>query len=165
LGGVWASVCLTAAEVFRLLRASGEPLPETGVKYAQFSLVGISNAMVDLGVLNLLLLTYPTSSPEILVLYNLVALAVTNANSYLWNTLWTFRHHARHDAKQVGAFGLQAAVGIGVGSIVLWLVAHVLVTYADFPPLIGANVAKLTSMLVGSTTSFVLLHFFIFRRA
>src|SRR5215213_7699544 len=48
LGGVWASVCLTAAEVFRLLRATGEPLPETGVKYAQFSLVGISNAMVDL---------------------------------------------------------------------------------------------------------------------
>src|SRR5215217_4033378 len=90
LGGVWASVCLTTAEVFRLLRATGEPLPETGVKYAQFSLVGISNAMVDLGVLNLLLLIYPTRSPEILVLYNLVALALTNANSYLWNTLWTF---------------------------------------------------------------------------
>jgi undecaprenyl-diphosphatase len=165
LGGVWASVCLTAAEVFRLLRATGEPLPETGIKYAQFSLVGISNAMVDLGVLNLLLLIHPTRSPEILVLYNLVALALTNANSYLWNTLWTFRHHARHDAKQLGAFGLQAAVGIGVGSLVLWLVAHGLVTYANFPPLIGANVAKLTSMVVGSTTSFVLLHFFIFRRA
>jgi undecaprenyl-diphosphatase len=165
LGGVWASVCLTAAEVFRLLRATGEPLPETGIKYAQFSLVGVSNAMVDLGVLNLLLLIYPTRSPEILVLYNLVALAVTNANSYLWNTLWTFRHHARHDAKQVGAFGLQAAVGIGVSTIVLWLVAHGLVAYANFPPLIGANVAKLSSMLVGSTTSFLLLRFFIFRRA
>jgi membrane protein DedA with SNARE-associated domain/membrane-associated phospholipid phosphatase len=165
LGGVWASVCLTTAEVFRLLRATGEPLPETGIKYAQFSLVGISNAMVDLGVLNLLLLIYPTRSPEILVLYNLVALALTNANSYLWNTLWTFRHHTRHDAKQVGAFGLQAAVGIGVSTIVLWLVAHGLVAYANFPPLIGGNVAKLTSMLVGSTTSFVLLQFFIFRRA
>jgi len=165
LGGVWASVCLTTAEVFRLLRATGEPLPETGIKYAQFSLVGISNAMVDLGVLNLLLLIYPTRSPEILVLYNLVALALTNANSYLWNTLWTFRHHARHDVKQVGAFGLQAAVGIGVSTIVLWLVAHGLVAYANFPPLIGGNVAKLCSMLVGSTTSFLLLQFFIFRRA
>ena len=165
LGGVWASVCLTAAEVFRLLRATGEPLPETGIKYAQFSLVGISNAMVDLGVLNLLLLIYPTRSPEILVLYNLVALTLTNVNSYLWNTLWTFRDHARHDAKQVGAFGLQAAVGIGVGSLVLWLVAHGLVTYANFPPLIGANVAKLISMVVGSTTSFVMLQFLIFRRA
>jgi putative flippase GtrA len=154
-------VCLTVAEVFRLLRTTGEPLPETGVKYAQFSLVGISNAMVDLGVWNLLLLIYPTRRPEILVLYNLVALALTNANSYLWNTLWTFRHHARHDAKQVGAFGLQAAEGIGVSSIVLWLVAHGLVVYANFPPLIGGNVAKLSSMLLGSTTSFLLLHFHI----
>jgi len=67
--------------------------------------------------------------------------------------------------KQVGAFGLQAAVGIGVSTIVLWLVAHGLVAYANFPPLIGGNVAKLSSMLVGSTTSFLLLQFFIFRRA
>jgi membrane-associated phospholipid phosphatase len=97
LGGVWASVCLTAAEIFRRLQATGEPLPETGVKYAKFSLVGISNALVDLGVMNLLLLVHPTRSPEVLVGYNLVALALTNSNSYLWNTLWTFRHHARHD--------------------------------------------------------------------
>lgn len=56
LGGAWASVCLTSAEVYRRLRASGKPLPEAGVSYAQFSLVGISNVLVDLGTLNLLLL-------------------------------------------------------------------------------------------------------------
>jgi membrane protein DedA with SNARE-associated domain/putative flippase GtrA len=163
LGGLWASACLTAAETFRRLRATGEPLPEAGVKYAQFSLVGISNALVDLGVMNLLLLMHPTRSPETLVLFNLLALALTNANSYLWNTLWTFRHHARHDAKQVGAFGVQAALGIGVSSLVLWLVAHGLVAYANFPPLVGGNIAKLCSMLVGSSTSFLLLRFLVFR--
>ena len=163
LGGVWASVCLTTAEVFRRLRATGESLPETGIKYAQFSLVGSSNALVDLGAMNLLLLIHPTRSPELLVLYNLLALALTNANSYLWNTLWTFRHHARHDAKQVGAFGVQAALGIGVSSLVLWLVAHGLGAYADFSPLVVGNIAKVCSMLVGSTTSFLLLHFLVFR--
>ena len=56
-------------------------------------------------------------------------------------------------------------MGIGVSSLVLWLVAHGLVAYANFPPLIGGNVAKLSSMLVGSTTSFLLLRFFIFCRA
>ena len=76
----------------------------TSVKYAQFSLVGVSNALVDLGVLNLLLLA-PTRDPELLVGFNIVALVLTNANSYLWNTLWTFRHQARHDAKQVSMFG------------------------------------------------------------
>jgi membrane protein DedA with SNARE-associated domain/membrane-associated phospholipid phosphatase len=163
LGGVWASVCLTAAELFRRLRASSEPLPEAGIQYAQFSLVGASNALVDLGTINLLLLIEPTRSPKTLVLYNLVALVLANANSYLWNTLWTFRHHARHDAKQVGMFATQAVVGIGVGSLVLWLVARGLVAYSDLSPLEVGNIAKLSSMLVGSTTSFLLLRFVVFR--
>src|SRR5215213_106121 len=162
LGGVWASVCLTAAELFRRLRAGGRQLPEVGVRYAQFSLVGASNALVDLGTLNLLLLLVPTRSPAALVLYNLLALALTNANSYLWNSLWTFRHHARHDAGQLGMFALQAALSLGVGSLVLWLVARGLVVYEDLSPLVAGNTAKVLSMLVGSTTSFVFLRFFVF---
>jgi membrane-associated phospholipid phosphatase len=164
LGGVWASICLTAAELYRRLRAEGKPLPETGVRYAQFSLVGASNALVDLGTLNLLLLIWPTRVPTVLVLFNLGALVLTNANSYLWNTLWTFRHHARHDARQVGMFALQAALGIGVGSLALWLVARGLVAYENLSPLVAGNAAKVVSMVVGSTTSFVLLRFFVFRR-
>jgi putative flippase GtrA len=70
---------------------------QTGVKYAQFSLVGISNALVDVGVLNLFLLIGPSRSPEFLVLNNIVALGLANVNSYLWNTLWTFRDQARHE--------------------------------------------------------------------
>jgi putative flippase GtrA len=70
---------------------------QTGVKYAQFSLVGTSNALVDVGTFNLLL--WPTHSPGLLVAYNVAALALANANSYLWNTLWTFRDQARHDGK------------------------------------------------------------------
>ncbi len=77
-----------------------ESKKQTGVKYAQFSLVGISNALVDVGVLNLFLLIGPTRSPELLVLYNIVALGLANVNSYLWNTLWTFRDQARHDVRQ-----------------------------------------------------------------
>ena len=72
------------------------------MKYAQVSAVGISNMLVDVGVLNFLLLLGPTRGPELLVLYNVAALVLANANSYLWNTLWTFRDQTRHDAKQVG---------------------------------------------------------------
>ena len=38
---------------------SQESTKQTGVKYAQFSLVGVSNALVDLGVLKALLLLEP----------------------------------------------------------------------------------------------------------
>jgi putative flippase GtrA len=115
------------------------------------------------GGLGILLLIEPTRSPKTLVLYNLVALVLANANSYLWNTLWTFRDQARHDAKEVGMFTAQVVLGIGVGSLVLWLVARGLVAYSDLSPLVVGNIAKLSSMLVGSTTSFLLLRFLVFR--
>lgn len=169
LGGVWASLCLTAAEVFRGLRASGkpptEPLIETAVRYAQFSFVGALNAAVDLAALNLLLLLEPTRNPGQLVLYNAVALALANANSYLWNTQWTFRHHARHDGRQVGMFIAQAALNVGIGSLVFWLSAHLLAGYSGLSPFVGGNVAKVVSMLTASTVSFLILRHFVFRKA
>jgi putative flippase GtrA len=162
---VWASFCLTAAEVFRRLRAEGKPLPQAGVRYARFSLVGVTNALVDLGAINLLLFIHPTREPWLLVLFNLLALALTNANSYLWNTLWTFRHRARHDARQVGLFTVQGMLNVAVGGLVLWLLAHWLVAYTDLSPLVGGNVAKVVSMMAASTMSFLFLRFFVFRRA
>ncbi len=141
-----------------------ESRKQTGVKYAQFSLVGGSNALVDLGVLNLLLLISPTRSPELLVAFNTVALVLTNANIYLWNTLWTFRRQARHDARQVGLFGAQGLLNVAVGGLLIWLVAHGLVAYTTLSPLVGGNVAKVVSMVAASTMSFVLLRFFVFRR-
>ncbi len=89
---------------------------QTGIEYAKFSLVGGSNALVDAGAFALLLLIRPTRSPELLVVYNVVALVLSNANSYLWNTLWTFRRQARHDARQVSMFTGQAALNAAVGA-------------------------------------------------
>jgi membrane protein DedA with SNARE-associated domain/membrane-associated phospholipid phosphatase/putative flippase GtrA len=165
LGGVWASVCLTAAEVFRRLRAEGKPLPEAGVRYARFSLVGVSNALVDLGAINLLLLVHSTREPWLLVVYNVIALSLTNANSYAWNTLWTFRHHARHDARQVGLFTAQGVLNAAIGSGVLWAVANVLLAlYPDLSAQLAGNVAKVASMFVASSASFLFLHFLVFNK-
>ena len=140
-----------------------ESRKKTAVKYAQFSLVGGSNALVDIGVLNLLLLISPTRSPEILVAYNVVALVLTNANSYLWNTLWTFRHHARHDARQMGLFTLQGVLNAAIASGVLWIVAHLLLAlYPALSAQLAGNIAKLASMFVASSASFLFLHFLVF---
>ena len=136
---------------------------QTGVKYAQFSLVGASNMLVDVGVLNLFLLLWPTRSPEVLVLYNVVALILANANSYLWNTLWTFRDRAQHDARQVSMFTAQGLLNVGVGNVLFWLAAHGLRAYTDLSPWVSGNVAKVVSMVAASTLSFLFLRFFVFR--
>lgn len=140
------------------------PRKQTGVKYAQFSVVGISNALVDVGVLNLFLLIGPSRSPELLVLYDIVAPGLTNVNSYLWNTLWTFRDQARHDARQVGLFTAQGLLNVGVSNLLLWLTAYGLRAYSGLSPLISGNVAEAVSMVVASAMSFLFLRFFVFER-
>ena len=137
---------------------------QTGVKYAQFSLVGISNALVDVGVLNLFLLIGPSRSPELLVLYNIVALGLANVNSHLWNTPWTFRDQARHDARQVGLFTSQGLLNVGVSHLLLLLTAYGLRAHTGLSPLISGNVAKAVSMVVASAMSFLFLRFFVFER-
>jgi putative flippase GtrA len=139
-------------------------LKHTSAKYAQFSAVGFSNMLVDVGVLNLLLLLAPTNSPGVLVLYNVVALVLANVNSYVWNTLWTFREQAEHDAKQVGLFTAQGLLNVAVGSALLWLAAHGLNAYTDLSPWLSGNAAKAISTVTASTMSFLFLRLFVFRR-
>ena len=140
-----------------------ESQKQTGMKYAQFSAVGFSNMLVDIGVLNLLLLLGPTGSPELLVLYNVVALVLANANSYLWNTLWTFKEQARHDARQAGMFTAQGLLNVAVGSALLWLAAHGLRAHTDLSPWVSGNIAKAVSTVAASTLSFLFLRLFVFR--
>jgi putative flippase GtrA len=140
-----------------------ESQKQTGKKYAQFSLVGFSNMLVDVGALNLLLFLAPTGSPEVLVLLNVVALVLANANSYLWNTMWTFREQARHDTRQAGMFTAQGLLNVALGSALLWLAAHGLDAYTDLSPWVSGNAAKAVSTVAASTVSFLFLRLFVFR--
>ena len=62
-------------------------LKSRGKRFSKFSVVGLSNAAIDIGVLNLFLWLEPTREVTLLVLYNGVALVLANLNSYIWNTL------------------------------------------------------------------------------
>src|SRR4051812_11373269 len=111
--------------------------------YAKFSVVGLTNVVVDYGTLNLLLLLFPTREPNHLAAYNLVALVLANTNSYVWNTRWTFRSRARRDNhRQKAMFAAQAVLNVGVSSVVLWLAARFLFAYAALPSIVVGDLAK-----------------------
>jgi len=133
------------------------------VGYAKFSVVGLTNVVVDYGMLNLLLLLFPTRDHNYLVAYNLVAVLLANTNSYLWNTRWTFRSRVRPDYRQKVMFAAQALLNVGVSSAVLWLAARYLFAYTALPPIIVGNLAKILSSVVATTVSFLILRSLVFR--
>ncbi|MCA1739786.1 MAG: GtrA family protein [Actinobacteria bacterium] len=126
--------------------------------------MGLGNAVVDFGTLNLLLWLWPTGDPVLLALYNTLALVLANANSYFWNTLWTFRRQSRHAdprQKRVG-FGAQALLNVGVNNGLFWVVTGLLAG-TSLPVVVGQNIAKFVSTLGASAFSFLALRYVVFR--
>ena len=139
-----------------------EKIKNGGLRFSKFSMVGISNAIVDIGVLNLLLWLGPTRDAWILAIYNGAALILANVNSYFGNTRWTFRGRADHGKRQTTLFIVQALVNITVSNGLFYLLVRFLLVYDVVPGWIAGNVAKLVSIIVASTISFFLMRYVVF---
>ena len=135
-----------------------------GLRFSKFSLVGLSNAVVDIGVLNLFLWLQPTREVSVLVLYNGIALVLANLNSYVGNTLWTFRGRAEHNLRQTALFIMQALINISISNGLFWVLIHPLLVDTDIPAYLVGNVAKIISVVVASVISFFLLRYVVFSR-
>jgi putative flippase GtrA len=139
-------------------------LKSGSIRFSKFSTVGLLNAAIDIGVLNLFLWLQPTREVYLLVIFNGIALVLANTNSYVWNTLWTFKGRAEHDLRQGVLFALQALVNIGVSNTLFWALIHPLIVNTDIPTYLVGNVAKIASVLVASTISFFILRYVVFSR-
>lgn len=146
------------------MSGAGDKLKSGGRRFSKFGIVGLSNAALDIGILNLFLWLEPTRDTLQLVLYNGVALVLANINSYVWNTLWTFKGRAEHNLRQAVLFGLQALVNIGVSNGLFWALIHPLLVFTDIPTYLVGNVAKIISVAVASTLSFFLMRYLVFSR-
>ena len=139
-------------------------LKSGGKRFSKFSIVGLSNAIIDIGVLNLFLWLEPTRDVTMLVIYNGVALVLANSNSYLWNTLWTFRGRAEHDVRQIVLFTLQVIVNIVISNALFWALIRPIIVYTEVPTYLAGNTAKIISVIVASTISFFIMRYVVFSR-
>lgn len=125
--------------------------------------MGAGNAVVDVGTLNLLLWFFPVASGSLhIVAYNGVALLLANANSYLWNTLWTFREKARGDWLQRVLFAGQAVVNVAINAGLFWVSISLILGYADLSSTVAGNLAKVLSTVVAFAVSFFILRHLVF---
>lgn len=136
-------------------------------RISRFAAVGAANAGVDLAVFNLLFFLGPTRSPSLLVAYNTCAVIAAIANSYVWNSRWTFRDRARSRRRrgrwrQPALFVLQGGVNLAVNDVAVLALSLLLTPLLGLGPTIAANAAKVLAMLTASGVSYLLLHHFVF---
>ncbi len=141
-----------------------EKLKKGGARFSKFTVVGGINAAVDIGVLNLLLFIEPTRDPSVIVLYNAVALVLANLNSYVWNSLWTFKGRAAFDSYQTMTFIGQALVNIGISSALFYVLVRPVMVNTEVSAYVAGNVAKVVSISVASTISYFLMRYLVFSK-
>lgn len=134
-------------------------------QYFQFATVGVLNAVVDLGILNLLLWLWPTTDPLGLTIENSLAVALAISNSYLWNSHWTFRREADGSWRQITLFLAQSLINIGINDAALLLTAGQVRHLHLGPAWVTVNLSKGVAMAFASSASFLIMRLFVFRKA
>ena len=143
-----------------------EKLRKGSIRFSKFTIVGLSNAVVDIGTLNLFLWLASTRDPSVLALDNGVGLLLANINSYVWNTRWTFQSRAkRNDFRQRALFALQVLVNIAISNGLFWIMIRPVLIYTEVPTYLAGNVAKIISVVVASTMSFFFMRYVVFSRS
>lgn len=137
-------------------------LKKGGIRFSKFSAVGLLNAAVDVGALNLLLWAAHTRDPSVMALYNGVALLLANLNSYLWNTRWTFRSRSQPGSRQRVLFVLVAAANMAMSNGLFWLLVRPVLVHTDVSAYLAGNLAKLVSVAAASTVTYFMLRYLVF---
>lgn len=137
-------------------------------RVGRFAAVGVANAVLDLAVFNLLFFLDPTRSPALLVAYNTCAVIVAIANSYVWNSRWTFRDRPRHGRldrwRQRTLFAVQGGVNLAVNDLAVLGLSLLLTPVLGLGATTAANASKVLAMLTASAVSYLLMHHVVFAR-
>jgi putative flippase GtrA len=127
----------------------------------RFCVVGTSNAIIDFGVLNLLLWLYPTTHTWKTLGYNSVAVLLAATNSFFWNKYWTFQKRSPITGQEVYRFIVVAGGTMLMNDLLMWLLGEI------FPgimrsSLFGANVLKLGAIIGTMSISFFGMSLWVF---
>ena len=86
------------------------------VQLIKFALIGVSNTLIDLLVTRALNAIF-----GIYYLAKIIGYACGIANSYFWNSRWTFREERKKDAREIVTFIAVNLVTLGLSLLLQWV--------------------------------------------
>lgn len=135
-------------------------------QFSKFCLVGMSNTLIDLGVLNLLMFISGNDKGIYFTLFKTVSITFAIFSSYLWNKFWTFENE--EFSALLNQF-IRFLIVMAGALIIDVSVATVFVNaYADnslVSSRIVANIGAILALLVTTFWNFFGLKLFVFKKA
>ena len=105
------------------------------VQLLKFVLIGVSNTLIDLLVTLVLNAVF-----GIYYLAKIIGYACGIANSYFWNSRWTFREERRRDTREIVSFLVVNLITLGLSLLLQWVIRDQLHLDAWWMNAVGENV-------------------------
>ncbi len=131
------------------------------LQLGRFAVVGVSNSVIDFGILNLLLWLYPTTNTWQTLSYNSLAVLLASTNSFFWNKYWTFQQKNKVSTQEVYRF-IVLAISTTLMNDGLMLLLGKLFPAIMRSSLLGANALKLGAILGTMSISFFGMRLWVF---
>mgnify|MGYP001572410966 FL=1 len=126
----------------------------------KFVIVGVSNTLVDLAVLNLLIFLTGIASGAGFSFFKAVSFLFAVTNSYFWNRRWTFRS----DKQVFTQFFVVSTIGLLLNVGTASFFVNILGPQFGLSETIWANVGAVGGTLVVMTWNFLGYKFVVFRK-
>jgi len=131
----------------------------------KFATVGISNTLIDWGVLNLQILLTGITAGLFYPVFKGVSFLVAIINSFLWNKFWTFKKgEAEKAGKEFLQFLVISAIGLGINVGIASLAVNVIGPQAGISPKIWATVGALIATMFSMVWNFLGYKFIVFKK-
>jgi len=131
-------------------------------QWFRYCLAGGTNTLIDVLVLNILLLRFPTTQVQILIIYNSLAYIAGAASSFFLNKYWTFGHKQRPTTQEMRRFLLSLFLEILSSNGLVWFIGNALHPFFANAMLWG-NASKLLAVAANAVFSYLIMRFWIFR--
>ncbi|OGY64996.1 MAG: hypothetical protein A3A04_01355 [Candidatus Harrisonbacteria bacterium RIFCSPLOWO2_01_FULL_40_28] len=140
---------------------SRHPLLRQGGK---FLIVGTSNAIVDFGILNILIALTGFHTGIMFAVIKGFSSFCAMVNSYVWNKLWTFNTRERRSILEAVEFFLVSTGGMLINVLVATTIVSVFEPPFSMSPALWANIATLLAITVAVSWNFIGYKFIVFKK-
>lgn len=143
--------------VIKLKFKTNIKIPRSLIQLINYSLVGLSNMILDLLIVNILMKIFNTYNGPLLMAFNIISFLVYSLNGYVLNKKFTFKSEEKSYLKYMIVLG---------GSVIIESPLFSLLTTFNIFSLdkvLWANICKIISFTLGGVMCFLINKFLIFK--
>ena len=143
--------------VIKLKFKTNLKIPKSLIQLLTYSLVGLSNMILDLLIVNILMKIFNTYNGPLLMAFNIISFLLYSLNGYVLNKKFTFKSEEKSYLKYMIVLG---------GSVIIESPLFSLLTTFNIFTLdkvLWANICKIISFTLGAVMCFLITKFLIFK--